>query len=220
MFADDMKVICMSNNIKKFIGWSSEHLVADRNLGYELLCQRKCQHLQIFTKSSFQAARVTAKARQMLSMINSAVAFFTTDIFVHAYLALVRSHLEYYIRAWSPSQSGNMKKTGSLQCADTRMILGLQQLSYGKILCGLTLSLLECFGVSRHLIRVFEMVNGLTKLQANRLFYTRPPRCFFEARAGRSLQALAFTVFVKSLEWPADGSNVFNLIENAQKSFR
>ena len=81
-------------------------------------------------KQAKQCVEARNKANRILGFINRNVNYKSKEVIMKLYKSYVRPHLEYCIQAWKPHQNGDISMLESVQKRATRMISGLNRLSY------------------------------------------------------------------------------------------
>ena len=92
------------------------------------------------------------------------------DVLLKLYKTLVRPHLEYCVQFWSPYYRKDIIKLERVQKRFTRMLPGLDGLSYKERLDKLGLFALEHRRLRGDLIGIYKIMRGIDQLDSQYLF--------------------------------------------------
>ena len=99
--------------------------------------------------------------------INRSFTYRSPNTIVTLYKSLIRPHLEYCVQTWRPHLKKDIILLAKVQHRATKLVFGLEKLTYEERLNRLGLTSLEDRRLRGDLIEVFKIIKGFYKVSSN-----------------------------------------------------
>ena len=166
-----------NKNVYLMDGEAVPHCSSEKELGI-IVTEDLHQHDQV--------ARVVKKANQIAGTIRRVYNNKSKKNIIQLYKSLIRPILEYCMQAWRPYHQQDIDNLEGVQRRVTKMIHGLQDMTYTDRLRETKLLTLEMRRLRGDLIEVFKIMHNLEGLEANK---------FFQLRSASNLRGHNLTIF-------------------------
>ncbi|PKU46624.1 hypothetical protein llap_3068 [Limosa lapponica baueri] len=119
---------------------------------------------------SWQCALAAQKANCILGRIKRSMASMSREVILPLFSTLTRPHLKYRVQLWGPQQKKDMDLLEWVQRRATKMIRGLEHLSWEDRLRGLGLFSLKMRNLQEYLIAALWYLKGACRRDGEGLF--------------------------------------------------
>ena len=109
-------------------------------------------------------------------MLNHTFNSMDEKMFTTLFKSMVRPHLEYCSAVWSPYKLRDIRQIERVQRRATKMVKGLEHLSYPERLKKLGLPTLEYRRSRADMLQVYKIMTGLEDIDCSKLFNIQPSR--------------------------------------------
>ena len=120
-------------------------------------------------KAEGPVSRVVKKTYGILVFINRGVDYKSREVMLELYGTLVRPQLEYCVQFWSPHYRKDVIALEGVQRKFTRMLPGMEHLSYEEQLRRLRLFLLEQRRLRGDLIGLYKIMRDMDRVDKEQL---------------------------------------------------
>ena len=117
-----------------------------------------------------RSARERPRQQIVLGMIRRTFTCKDEQTIIQLYKSLVRPHLDYCIQAWRPYLTQDIEMLEKVQRRATKMVYGLNDLTYDKRLRRLGITTLETRRLRSDLIEFFKIIKGFDKVDYLKFF--------------------------------------------------
>ena len=113
---------------------------------------------------------MVSKANRILGMIKRNFTDRSKEVIIPLYESLVRPHLEYCCQIWNPNYNKDIDLVEGVQRRATKLITGMQNLSYDDRVKRLGLMRLNTRRLRSDLVETFKIINGKYSIHSETFF--------------------------------------------------
>eukprot|EP00061_Rhincodon_typus_P012572 g38393.t1 len=168
---DSLVTWCKDNNLPLNVSKMKELVIdfRERSRGHVPICINGAE-VEMVESFMFLRTSVVKKAFSTLACIAQTFEYRSWDIMLRLDRMVVRPLLEYCVQFWFPCLREDIIKLEKIQKRFTRMLPGLEGLSYKERLDRLALLLLKRKKLRGDLIEVYKIMRGINKVNDKCLF--------------------------------------------------